>query len=86
MHPTEREKTMEEETQPKEKKSRKVREMKDYQFALWKDGKGFFKEGADYTLIKNEAKIFNRHMKAIKAVSDLQELAGIDGLAIIELK
>lgn len=73
-------------TETKEKKSRKKRVMKNYDIALWLDGKGFFKSGFEYTLIKSEAKIYTRNTQAVKAIATIKELAGVDGLRIVEFK
>lgn len=66
-------------------KSRKRREMHDYRFALWMDGKGFLKEGVAFTTESAEAKIFSRASAANAAMKALDSL-GVSGVKLIEFK
>lgn len=67
-----------------QKKTRKVREMQNYKFALWMDGKGFFKEGMGFTFDSTEAKIYSRGSEVRKARESIEKYIGIGGFKIIE--
>lgn len=66
-------------------KARKRREMHDYRFALWMDGKGFLKDGVAFTTDSTEAKIFPRASAANAAIKALESL-GVNGVKLVEFK
>ena len=69
----------------KQTKKRKPREMHDYRFALWMDGRGFLKEGVEFSTDSAEIKIFTRAAAANAAIKALDSL-GVKGVKLVEFK